>query len=432
MTQGSPSRSYRFVFTRARSTGSAHEHPEVQISEANLCDSDGFTVLEGATASNPGGGVVNKNQVSKAAIDGKLESKWVDGSFLSNAYHSVLELHLPKAARVVSYNLWTANDVVHRDPVDWTFEAQAENGDWVVLDERTNVQPPMDRLTAYGIAGFIIMGEEQVMRSCSSTFSSSTASSSSIHTPSASPAKPVPLPHPTLSVVRPASVSVNEPSSVVDPIQPTSAGLQDSNVPPAVAVHTAIAGLTLACIAVLALCYLHRAWLTRKFFMLMGDESYSQVAKDDANDDDFSRLEVAVASRKKKGKKAGKSKKRTDVAQSLTPGTSCEEDGLDEVPEHEDFEEVDPPEELPVEVDKDEAAPEEDLVDVADLESASPDEHPAIQHESVRDAEEPKAPWENDVADVGMSDLGEDQEAHSDDVDQDSRSSDGDAEVDRL
>ena len=69
----------------------------------------------------------------------------------------MLELNLPVAKPIASYNLWTANDVVHRDPVSWSLEQRLEDGAWETLDEQNAFPAPIERMTPYRLNGFNVV-----------------------------------------------------------------------------------------------------------------------------------------------------------------------------------------------------------------------------------------------------------------------------------
>lgn len=147
------SAAYRFIFTGTRG---ADQKAELQLAEVNLYDSGGNSILmPGTRASNPGGQVLNLHQIAVMAVDRQLETKWLDGGFRANGHSSVLQLELPFQQQVAAYNLWTANDVVQRDPVAWTFEMRLADGEWAIVDEQSMV-PPTERLSPYQDAGFLV------------------------------------------------------------------------------------------------------------------------------------------------------------------------------------------------------------------------------------------------------------------------------------
>ena len=154
------SAAYRFTFFATRGASSEHEKSELQLAELNLYGADGRSVLgPGVKASNPSGRTVNLQQTASKCVDGIVATKWIDGGFQANGHTSVLELVLPSAQHVESYNLWTANDVVHRDPVSWLFEVRLPDGAWATLDAQEAVEPPVERLAAYRASAFAVGGE---------------------------------------------------------------------------------------------------------------------------------------------------------------------------------------------------------------------------------------------------------------------------------
>ena len=85
-----------------------------------------------------------------AAIDGSLQSKWLDAAFPVTRDASVLELVVNASAAVGTYELFTANDVVKRDPVSWSFERRTHAGDWEVLAVVSDFDVPLARNASYG------------------------------------------------------------------------------------------------------------------------------------------------------------------------------------------------------------------------------------------------------------------------------------------
>ena len=141
---------YRFIFTQTRGMGSVHDFPEIQLAEIRLNDASGSSVLlPGTLATNSAGRTVYAQQDAAKAIDGHVETKWVDAKFRDNNHKSVLEITLPSAHAVSSYQLWTANDVVHRDPTSWFVQMRMANEEWLTIDRVDAADPPMARLAAY-------------------------------------------------------------------------------------------------------------------------------------------------------------------------------------------------------------------------------------------------------------------------------------------
>ena len=151
MAPRSASAMYRFVFTRTRAQGSDHEKPELQLAEVDILNDSGESILvPGTIAHNPQGSAVNPQQTVSKVIDHNMETKWLDGQYKLNNHKSILEIVLPSAQHNIAlYRLWTANDVIHRDPVSWALEMRLVSGEWAVIDTQTNVPAPAERLAVY-------------------------------------------------------------------------------------------------------------------------------------------------------------------------------------------------------------------------------------------------------------------------------------------
>ena len=101
-------------------------------------------------AHNPYGSNPNPMQPPLAAIDGSLQSKWLDAAFPVTRDASILELVVNASAAVGTYELFTANDVVKRDPVSWSFERRTHAGDWEILAVVSDFDVPLARNASYG------------------------------------------------------------------------------------------------------------------------------------------------------------------------------------------------------------------------------------------------------------------------------------------
>ena len=97
------------------------------------------TPLALVNAHNPYGSNPNPMQPPLAAIDGSLQSKWLDAAFPVTRDASILELVVNASAAVGTYELFTANDVVKRDPISWTFERRTHAGDWEIPRSRVRL-----------------------------------------------------------------------------------------------------------------------------------------------------------------------------------------------------------------------------------------------------------------------------------------------------
>eukprot|EP00965_Chrysotila_dentata_P198069 6178575-Pleurochrysis_carterae.AAC.4 len=138
------SNTFRFLFTGVRDPKRAEG---ASLSEVILYDPSqrqlqiAFATSTGNSPSGQGPG---------GAVDGSLQSKWVDLSLTSNQT-SELVIYLEHVSIVSEYRFFTSNDAQKRDPVSWRFEALATDNsfEWILLDERSEVTPPLARQTAY-------------------------------------------------------------------------------------------------------------------------------------------------------------------------------------------------------------------------------------------------------------------------------------------
>ena len=137
----------KFVFTAVQAAQRYLQLQEVELRDA----AGGLVPVQGAD--NPGG-VSPNSQMPSRAIDGDTSSKaskWLDSS-MSDSGSSTLLLHLARPQLVASYDLWTANDNPRkRDPTSWqVFLQDTPDGPWRLADNRTAVQPPLERHASYG------------------------------------------------------------------------------------------------------------------------------------------------------------------------------------------------------------------------------------------------------------------------------------------
>ena len=150
----------KFVFTAVQAT-----QRYLQLQEVELRDAAGG-LLPVQSAENPGG-VSPNAQTPSRAIDGDTSSKaskWLDSS-MADSGSSTLILHLARPQLVARYDLWTANDNPRkRDPTSWQVFLQATpDGPWTLADNRTGLQPPLERHAPYG--GFALQATPLPLRS---------------------------------------------------------------------------------------------------------------------------------------------------------------------------------------------------------------------------------------------------------------------------
>jgi alpha-L-fucosidase 2 len=93
---------------------------------------------EGPALSSPSGHGAGNGQGIEHTVDGNPATKWC----IENPGASVVwQAELPKALKVATYTLTSANDVPERDPRQWTFEGSQDGKSWTELDRRTLAAP---------------------------------------------------------------------------------------------------------------------------------------------------------------------------------------------------------------------------------------------------------------------------------------------------
>ena len=132
---------YYFDFTAVRDMSN---NDGVQLSEIKIYDTSGAEVPIVAV-SNPDGLTVRASEYPSNLIDGDLSTKWHDGTPTPN----LIILKLSSETTVASYELFTANDPVRRDPVSWTFGI-LRDGVREPLSDVTDQNPTLTRGASYG------------------------------------------------------------------------------------------------------------------------------------------------------------------------------------------------------------------------------------------------------------------------------------------
>ena len=93
--------------------------------------------LAGMRCASRASGENAPGETSDKAFDGRVVSKWLcfekDGAWLE------LRL-LDEEVSIASYSLTSANDEPCRDPADWRVEMRGEDGEWVIVDRRKNIE----------------------------------------------------------------------------------------------------------------------------------------------------------------------------------------------------------------------------------------------------------------------------------------------------
>ena len=135
---------YRFHIAEAAMGANRNE---VQFAYLKLVGADGE--LQGVKASSEG-----KNPAHESAANttnSNLGSKFY-GTYERTGRDFFYELSAP--AKLVSYELFTANDCPHRDPRDWTLSGgDSVEGEFTVLDTQVD-QKCEARQASYGVIVF--------------------------------------------------------------------------------------------------------------------------------------------------------------------------------------------------------------------------------------------------------------------------------------
>lgn len=94
--------------------------------------------LAGMRCASRASGENAPSESSNKAFDGSLVTKWLcfekEGAWLELR---LIDAHI---SGVASYSLTSAQDEPSRDPADWQLEMRSEDGEWVTVDTRVNVE----------------------------------------------------------------------------------------------------------------------------------------------------------------------------------------------------------------------------------------------------------------------------------------------------
>ncbi len=125
---------FRFTPLAMRAEGSN----VVQLSEFTFSYQGTPLSMAGVVMENPGGSnAVDAGEGANNLIDG-TNAKWFDGNGQAVIFGFKDSEGAPVEVTIDAYNFATANDFSGRDPISWRLEGRAEDGDWVLLDQRVN------------------------------------------------------------------------------------------------------------------------------------------------------------------------------------------------------------------------------------------------------------------------------------------------------
>ena len=159
---------FQIVFTKVRGAGIAggdagpgsELSKQLQLSGLKLYGSGGEIAILAAT--NPVGSSPRQRGPANL-IDGDSSTKWLDENLRdqswlgrvttppASAIHSILRLELAQPTQVLSYELFTANDQIQRDPVSWEVGYWTKAGGFLSVSAVTDFEPTLLRRMSYGL-----------------------------------------------------------------------------------------------------------------------------------------------------------------------------------------------------------------------------------------------------------------------------------------
>lgn len=128
--------------------------PYLQLGEFNLMNSGSRITsanyyawnLSFSSPGDAGASQYPSNETPSMANDGTATSKWLDFRGAGGG----LYIDLLSPTTTTGYQMYTANDGEHRDPVAWKVWASKDNANWTLVSEVANGGLPSSR---YGFAG---------------------------------------------------------------------------------------------------------------------------------------------------------------------------------------------------------------------------------------------------------------------------------------
>ncbi len=142
-----PFRFYRFCVD-----GTKRETDAMQLAEIELLDAAGYAIPAGdfKLSFEPGGAAFPKGETPDKAIDGRMDTKWLDFRAAASTQPAVrrrvwLQFEFAKPRRLFGYRWYTANDCADRDPSAWRLLGSNDGVSWVLLDARECFEAPAAR-----------------------------------------------------------------------------------------------------------------------------------------------------------------------------------------------------------------------------------------------------------------------------------------------
>jgi len=140
----------RFVFKTIRNPSN---ESIIQLKEIKFFDSEGIEIKlsnDVVSVANPNGNSPTDEQCHN--IIKSNDSKWLDFNFGPSILQYNFNKPLNALHQIESYQFYTANDCIHRDPTAWSCEVSVDGGNtWTTLSEKSGVVPPTNRYSPYDI-----------------------------------------------------------------------------------------------------------------------------------------------------------------------------------------------------------------------------------------------------------------------------------------
>ena len=143
-----PFRYYRFCVDRTKRPADC-----MQLSEIELLDSKGKVIPAGRFElgfNGSGGRKFGNGETPDRAIDGDVETKWLDFRAEHNAKPSLraavwLQFKFASPTELSGYRWYTANDFEDRDPGTWRLLGSNDGANWVIIDQVTGFRATSER-----------------------------------------------------------------------------------------------------------------------------------------------------------------------------------------------------------------------------------------------------------------------------------------------
>ena len=143
-----PFKNYRFCVDSTKRPANC-----MQLSELELLDADGKAIRKFALVfASSGDHNFGKGEKPGCAVDGSLDTKWVDFRAAHDADEASrsavwIQFHFDEPTKISGYRWYTANDFEERDPRDWRLLGSNDEVNWVLVDKVEDFEATSDRKT---------------------------------------------------------------------------------------------------------------------------------------------------------------------------------------------------------------------------------------------------------------------------------------------